>query len=1466
MNYNDKTMTRMSILAETWSVTISTKEKAFFVIFNNCFFNDNKIYAREVATSAMMFLDKMFVVDSEVVDALMSKDVMLIRKPMAQMTDMTGATDMFTMAFDKTRYMEVIMTPAILITVAFMEDQMNFFRLNFEIMSENDMVKFIKMYRKNVMTPLSGKVMVNNDTLSLETSWFTKLAALKNTLKKLVINDISKKKAKVLEEDTVSLDTLVTSITQDKEKITKSVMRSFMKARHNYVCDVIMAELNLTATSSDVKMVETYGYTGLDYHLTPDFIYTKVDGDKPINYIVDVAVTKANVSTIADRKIAKYSVLADGFSMHLSQTVVPVALVISIKDSGEMVIPDCMSEFTDKMTEVQDKLMAVNSLLMVMPGYAEALFEFEKDVEEDTLSDRRMLLSELVDCYLKLTNLTDKKAVKLSDSFLTASTDFDTDVVTNNDDAMLAAIKNDLVMFNEDDYMASLFKDISAGIFNGKLPLMIKSLEEEVDYKELFDKEVVKAESIRSRFYNTTHKKVPKVFKFPYMHDIQDKDCPEFYDGIGRVMEVMNDGTRVIKQTFIETDDDKVVHREGFGFNMEEDKTVIDNLLKVMVAESSTKFRKMMEDRFPTITREMWSMMKMRVFEVCWNVSKLAKNITYLEGRRFVVKTGKAVFKKFEEDGYSLVICAGSRLTAESQIKYKMITEEEDQQLNHFHSTTMNECGYAETGWLAVSMTDMKTMLVMFEKAVAIASHYLDCWEESKKMKVTNLDAFFREDLVMIPIITMMEMKRATSTTAQYNRYIFNSMMGYMSDRKKMITDVMAEPVRSRLDAYYRIKQLEWSIELTKVAKSVWLDVMTKSMSTSSDYDSLMSPSMFSNGRLVEFSFIMNDMYLGNLFQKEAGFTSHRSKAIIAKMCKEEMHYLSVRNMDTMNSEMTVEDCFEKPDEKHTYSKDFIMAMGKRVAQKVKKSAKYEEIILDRVSRNMHDTMMMTYSLETCRVENKTIEVSTEQSTNITFLTMQKLTEEFGTSVTSQIVSKENVVEAIFSMFAKPQIGGPREILIQSYKTRLHVKFLENIMEGMCSIHEKEMLSKGAVKEDIQSSTSSEFKKTLILRAKKGQEVLHNFHADSRREQVGPVLRDDHVHILPDLLGAPDGDRGAHGDRPEVLLVQDRDVAEGAQEEVGEEAFGPDRGGPRDGVGEEGQRRLLVHDEDILRHGAGDVAQVQQLLALRQGRHDGRAGVEVRLHDERGAGDEDDDILRRPHEADDNVLQGSQVDLHADEGCDDRLRGDQHVVQHPHELEEDGLVVHNGRVQLVLLQGEEGHDGGHQGRVHVHRGRRLDRTLAGREGHLVVGLEGLQPRHVLEDGGQRDLVHEGVGEGRVLLDQRQGGGAVPEAQLLEDRAPGRPRLHLHGPHPRAVGVRTRHTHVQVVQLEGVDQVLQEHPHGLEGGVEGAGQQPDLDGDQRQDQNQAPREDGQDVEGHDRLVLHGRGHQHRRRVG
>jgi len=276
---------------------------------------------------------------------------------------------------------------------------------------------------------------------------------------------------------------------------------------------------------------------------------------------------------------------------------------------------------------------------------------------------------------------------------------------------------------------------------------------------------------------------------------------------------------------------------------------------------------------------------------------------------------------------------------------------------------------------------------------------------------------------------------------------------------------------------------------------------MTKSMSTSSDYDSLMSPSMFSNGRLVEFSFIMNDMYLGNLFQKEAGFTSHRSKAIIAKMCKEEMHYLSVRNMDTMNSEMTVEDCFEKPDEKHTYSKDFIMAMGKRVAQKVKKSAKYEEIILDRVSRNMHDTMMMTYSLETCRVENKTIEVSTEQSTNITFLTMQKLTEEFGTSVTSQIVSKENVVEAIFSMFAKPQIGGPREILIQSYKTRLHVKFLENIMEGMCSIHEKEMLSKGAVKEDIQSSTSSEFKKTLILRAKKDKKfsIISTLIADASR-------------------------------------------------------------------------------------------------------------------------------------------------------------------------------------------------------------------------------------------------------------------------------------------------------------------------------------------------------------------------------
>merc|ERR1712127_187762 len=183
-------------------------------------------------------------------------------------------------------------------------------------------------------------------------------------------------------------------------------------------------------------------------------------------------------------------------------------------------------------------------------------------------------------------------------------------------------------------------------------------------------------------------------------------------------------------------------------------------------------------------------------------------------------------------------------------------------------------------------------------------------------MEVHNLVEVLKSQTLMMPCLHIMEMKRGTSTTSQYNRYILNSMLGYIPDKEKAFKDIMADPIRSTIEAYVRIKQMDWAMELKDISKATWFEGLLRKVSTTRDYDSLYMPGIYSEGERLEFVVLMNDIYHGNLFNKDAGFVSHRSKAIVKKTMEAECEFLETRDAFTMNANLSMTDTFDTRDKK----------------------------------------------------------------------------------------------------------------------------------------------------------------------------------------------------------------------------------------------------------------------------------------------------------------------------------------------------------------------------------------------------------------------------------------------------------------------------------------------------------------------------------------------------------------------
>jgi hypothetical protein len=947
----------------------------------------------------------------------------------------------------------------------------------------------------------SGLVDQNSPYNKNSPTAFSNVVAMTEALASLMVitKGGSRKKNVSNAQSFTTISTLKSQFSVWRTGVTKKNLDVYFRSRHEIVFLTVANYLGIVNGRSDMSPKTLYDYHGVDCMKTPDLFY--YDNESAKTYIVDVAVTNGDVNEVYEGKVLKYATLAGLLEYHNESPFVSEALVVSSTLQGVMRIPEFMSNIREVIEDIQEDIIKLQNQMSEMANYQVALAAFKADENEETLKEKEGYLDAFLTAYFKFVDISGKRSSELMDSFDKKVNDLDINFTSVENDVLVNKIKKSYKDFNEDETMAKIFGEIMRNIREERVPQAIRNIHTTFNADDVVNSLLEEAEMLRRKFKSNVNNKVPKLFKYPDLTMLKKGSAPEMHDDLGRCMKVMLDGTRKYSTVYTILDDDYQENREGIGLNKEDDVRQVEELMGMMRMGTSLEFRRDMEKKFPEQTPLMDALFGMRLVEVTYSLGRLARNLVLMEGRRVEEGSQMTVFKSFPEDGYGLAVLGGSRITTEAQIRYKIITLEGPHESEFFHSLTETHYDSYETKWLSISMSDLQTLTCLFEKTVNIISQYVDCYEEGKGSKVDNIYEFIRKPMIMMPILLLMEMKRGTSTTSQYNRYILNSMTAFLSDKERTMKDIMTDPVRSRMEAYVRIRQMEWAKDLHDMGSSIWLKSVVNTTKTSSDYDSFMIPSIFSEKESVEFTFLMNDIYLGNLFQKAAGFMGHKTKAIISKQTKEERHFLKIRNSDTMNADLTVDDCFVKADMKHVYCQDFVMLAGHKLGKKLKANPKYKETIVTKMTDNIHGAMMMTSSLLEPRVKSSTLYTMARKRNEMSHLTMKKLIEEHGTSTMMSIVSRENLIEAMFSMFPKSQIGGPREILIQSYKLRCHMKIFENLCEGFCDMHPKEMLTKGRTKEDLQSSGAMEFKKKLLREksAHKNLSLMPAIVADASR-------------------------------------------------------------------------------------------------------------------------------------------------------------------------------------------------------------------------------------------------------------------------------------------------------------------------------------------------------------------------------
>jgi len=919
-------------------------------------------------------------------------------------------------------------------------------------------------------------------------------------------------------------------------ELTMHKVDYFNRARHEVFMKVVVSLMGEDPPDqSDVDLTSTLGYTGPMYFQTPDYIYQT--SDKLV--ILDFAVTGADPGMIRDKKIKKYHDLAINLEGFIGKPVEVEAVVWKINSVDNFFIPPELNISSRSIWE-DKSIKMLRSLYLEMAKkdkfnfYKKNILEEKEEEEyEDIIHLVQKELQDLIKNKLNCMDLI-VKAIPIENSrkemgFWQRVDQKKVEPKEMEYYKMLETIEEEGV----EDYIEKVSELYVNMVQTGRMPkYQEKFLSLDLDkVKEVSENIIQEAGTQRALYLSGEGKeprKVPTMLPFPILSRDNQMDHCDYLGGLGKYKldyeYLLEDGTMLVKSDLdfslkhsqeMDKKENQLYCGDGLGFDVEEDVDKVEDLVEFLMEEEMWHDKTGKWGGFPQEDK-MQGLYNTKLWKVVDFFSDLAENLCYLEGRRFYKMNtkdkkslGYTVCKSFKD--YVLILKRGSRLTKEKQIRFKIITTTKNLMTsNNLDFKAMNlkedETGIAESDWLTVSSPMLKHYLKMREVTALLYSSLMDKTNEANRGKIH--EEYKLDKTFTTMVLIMMEGKRGTSTTAQINRYLLHSATSYITNREELMKDIMGDPIRTRIEAYLRVLQIKWYNKMLSDSEDMWKQRLSTMLSNNNDYDRFHTWSPYDLEVKIEFNIMMDCIYVCNLFEKGVGFIEHRVKAIMSKMVKAERHYLKVRHkMESKGVIKNLVEFWNTEDELHMFDNKWYMSATKRFFKKKAHKLEINLAVEEAMAETANTAMMMTASVTSGPLPCKTLKYSKEVMKTKSFLSIFEEVEELNTNNLLELVSKNKEVEAIFSLFPKAQIGGPREILIMSVRLRLMVKFLEMFSEKICKIHPKEMLTKDRMKSQMQSDYANTIREEQKEMTKKNiNSVSMFFNMDASKWSPGFVL------------------------------------------------------------------------------------------------------------------------------------------------------------------------------------------------------------------------------------------------------------------------------------------------------------------------------------------------------------------------
>lgn len=893
-----------------------------------------------------------------------------------------------------------------------------------------------------------------------------------------------------------------------KNYISLAEMDMYLHSRHELASQLCMTAMGFTSVATDCSFNSVFPNLELTPDMgmkTPDYIIK--NGNE--FHVIEFAFSDGDPVMAAQRKLDKYNHIVDHINhiMFNPDINARVTLSVVVVCTDRVFIADeygvCNILKDRELSNDRSYLEPVYRLVQDVENiqnYHHVRTQFDSwDTDEVTIDEVKMikLRDQLIQCLMRKD--MPKKALPLSQAR-------SKEMVGKLECTKKSNLK-EITTLKGDFLSDKMFLSASESGLKNIIKRNHKNLEFGPEIKKIISTspETVQARIREAMVYQCERAKLglsrPKFLKVPVMSSkYSGVELPRQF----REVETLSEGTKLLRGTVhkMEHDPDSELFLPGIGIS----ETMINLFLTTF--KSMAVMNQVTKDNFIDRFKET------ELYDCLVMMEVFARETMLLSHRRFHKSGNKgkhSAFKKY--DHFSLIVKNGPRMKRDAQLVMKVLVK--TQNLKNFEAisrpfqrinTIDRFADEYSTDWFSIQMADLEHFCTIASRSLVVLSDMWAKMRESEPSAALSQNAGALKELFLVPILIMMEHKRGTSTAAQNTRYLVHSASALASDRMGLVSTLSDLPIRSEMQAYVVKRQLEWFLISTEGPESV---LSEPEMTTDKDAsnDQLIMRSIFDHSMRVSFGVTMGEMYYGNLFNPKSGFTGMRARAVLAKMFDCTKMYKENLRRDKLWR--TTKKIIDDKTMFHSFDVGFVKRAMKMWMDgpNIKKQIQEAELVC--LTIGIDTILKLTRTTVAGPTEfTDFLDYSTTVKKDLVFKGLLDLLLKQSDTILMDMASNDEYVAAIFSMFAKDQLGAPREILIQSIRTRVHTAMFNAFFAHLCKMHPDEMITKESKKREIQSRTMLNYRERAQRANESGEKIAGAFsiNADSSKWAPSQVM------------------------------------------------------------------------------------------------------------------------------------------------------------------------------------------------------------------------------------------------------------------------------------------------------------------------------------------------------------------------